>query len=126
VAGIWTGSDHEDLVAAGVTIPSDGDEHFRHRLRVAGHVDDGVQVDEVVVRAHRAVAGSPCMIATAAMDDVVGAPRRPNVPGTIDEHPNWRTPLPVLLDDLPAHALAEAVTAAMGVGRMPEPGPASG
>jgi 4-alpha-glucanotransferase len=32
----------------------------------------------------------------------VEAPDRPNVPGTIDQRPNWSLPLPVPLDDLAA------------------------
>jgi 4-alpha-glucanotransferase len=54
------------------------------------------------------------VVATAALDDLTGARHRPNVPGTIDQHPNWRIPLPVSVDDLGGHPLAEAVAAAMG------------
>ena len=30
----------------------------------------------------------------------VGATDRPNVPGTVDERPNWALPLPVAVEDL--------------------------
>jgi len=114
VAGVWSGTDLADLRAAGVTVADGGDEAFRHRLRVAGSCDDAAPVDHVIVAAHRAVASSPAVLATAALDDLTGAEHRPNVPGTIDEHPNWRLPLPVLLDDLDGHPLAEAVADTMG------------
>ncbi len=114
VAGVWTGADLADQRRAGVTVPHDGDEAFRHHLRVAAGVDDGASVDDVVRGAHRALATSPSMIVTAALDDLVGATRRPNVPGTIDEHPNWRLPLPVALDDLAGHPLAESIAADLG------------
>lgn len=119
VAGIWSGTDLDDLRSAGVSTPPDGDEMFRHRLRVAAAADDGADVELVAVEAHRAIAGSPSMIATAALDDLVGARHRPNVPGTIDEHPNWRIPLPVLVDDLDGHSLAESIAEAMGGSRRP-------
>jgi 4-alpha-glucanotransferase len=117
VAGIWTGHDLADLHAAGVTVPPDGDELFRHRLRVTASCDDGASLEHVIVEAHRAVAESPAVVATAALDDLVAAPRRPNVPGTIDEHPNWRLPLPVTVDDLTGHPLAERVAEVMGATR---------
>ena len=40
------------------------------------------------------VAKSPCALALAAVEDILALPEQPNVPGTIDEHPNWRRRLP--------------------------------
>jgi 4-alpha-glucanotransferase len=117
VAGVWTGVDLADQRAAGVTIPSDGDEAFRHRLRVAAHRPDDAAVDDVVVESYRRLAEAPCMVVTAALDDLLGAEHRPNVPGTIDEHPNWRIPLPVPLDDLAATPLADRIVEAIGSDR---------
>ncbi len=114
VAGVWSGVDLADLHAAGVTVPPDGDADFRHRLRVAASAPDETPVDDVLVAAYRAVASGPSVVATAALDDLTGARHRPNVPGTIDQHPNWRIPLPVAVEDLNGHPLAEAVAAAMG------------
>lgn len=42
------------------------------------------------------------MLVAATLEDAVEAQDRPNVPGTIDQRPNWSLPLPVLLDDLAA------------------------
>ena len=53
------------------------------------------------------------MVLTATLDDLTGAEHRPNLPGTIDEHPNWRIPLPVKLDDLDGFPRAEAIAAAL-------------
>jgi 4-alpha-glucanotransferase len=54
-----------------------------------------------------------------SLAEAVGERRPQNLPGTVNEYPNWRIPLadgagaPVLLEDLPAHdgvrAVAEAV-----------------
>jgi 4-alpha-glucanotransferase len=118
IAGVWSGVDLADQRAAGVTVPADGDEMFRHRLRVAGACDDDAAADDVAVAAHAALGAAPSMLVTAALDDLVGAQHRPNVPGTIDEHPNWRIPLPVPLDDLPSTPLADRIVAALSPGRL--------
>ena len=34
------------------------------------------------------------------MEDVLGVAPQANVPGTVDEHPNWRRKLPVTLEEL--------------------------
>ena len=122
VAGVWSGTDLADQRSAGVTLPQDGDEAFRHRLRVAGSCDDGAPVDHVAVAAHRAIGASPCALATASLDDLTGAEHRPNVPGTIDEHPNWRIPLPVPIDELPHLDRAEAIAGALAATREPAAG----
>jgi 4-alpha-glucanotransferase len=35
-----------------------------------------------------------------AMEDLLGVTNQPNIPGTIDEHPNWRQRLPVAVDKI--------------------------
>ncbi|CAN5892492.1 4-alpha-glucanotransferase [soil metagenome] len=122
VAGVWSGTDLADQRAAGVTVATAGDADMRHRLRVAASCDDTTTVEEVVVGAHRRLGQSPSQIVTAALDDLVRAEHRPNLPGTIDEHPNWRIPLPVAVDELDGHPLAEAVAEALAHGRRPDDG----
>ena len=36
----------------------------------------------------------------APLEDLLGLSEQPNLPGTIDEHPNWRRRLPVAARDL--------------------------
>jgi 4-alpha-glucanotransferase len=40
------------------------------------------------------VAGSACDLALIAIEDIVGLDEQPNLPGTTDQHPNWRRRLP--------------------------------
>jgi len=40
------------------------------------------------------VARTPCPLAVVAVEDVLGLVEQPNIPGTVDEHPNWRRRLP--------------------------------
>ena len=41
-----------------------------------------------------------CDLVVASLEDAVGQTHRPNLPGTVDEHPNWSLALPVLVEDL--------------------------
>ena len=47
---------------------------------------------------------TPSRLVAVALDDIVGAVEQPNIPGTTDEHPNWRRKLPVTLEELADHA----------------------
>lgn len=46
------------------------------------------------------LARTPSRILAIAIDDLIGLRDQPNIPGTVDEHPNWQRRLPVALDDL--------------------------
>jgi 4-alpha-glucanotransferase len=39
---------------------------------------------------------------TVALEDLLGVVDQPNIPGTVDEHPNWRRRLPLALDRIAA------------------------
>ena len=44
---------------------------------------------------HGLLARTPCRLLLASPYDVLGELRQPNLPGTVEEYPNWRIPLPV-------------------------------
>jgi 4-alpha-glucanotransferase len=48
----------------------------------------------VVDAAVRFTASTPCGLAILPLEDALGMTEQPNLPGTIDEHPNWRRRLP--------------------------------
>jgi 4-alpha-glucanotransferase len=35
-----------------------------------------------------------------ALEDLLGLQEQPNIPGTIDEHPNWRRRMPLCIDEI--------------------------
>jgi 4-alpha-glucanotransferase len=86
---------------------------------------------DLVVALHRLLATSASTLLLTSPQDAVGEPRQPNLPGTIDEYPNWRIPLPVSVDELLAHpvvvraleALREARPASRSDGSEKEPLP---
>jgi 4-alpha-glucanotransferase len=49
--------------------------------------------DELVLALHRYLGGTPSRYVVAAPGDAIGDLRQPNVPGTVDEYPNWRLPI---------------------------------
>jgi len=63
-------------------------------------------------RLHAHLAASPCRLLALQLEDAIGVTEQVNVPGTVDEHPNWRRRLPVALErlagdpGLAAHAAA--------------------
>lgn len=129
-AGLWSGRDAADRAAAGSAPDPDGDHLLRSRLAALAGVADqrsrapgapgvpGVPAEappstrDVVLGAHAALARSGSDLAVATLEDAVGVESRPNLPGTLDEHPNWRRALPVSLEGLGA-AGADEVAAVM-------------
>ena len=45
---------------------------------------------------------TPSRLVAIALDDIVGVREQINIPGTMDEHPNWRRKLPVAIEELRA------------------------
>ncbi len=62
---------------------------------------------------HALLARTRSRLALVSPYDVVGETRQPNLPGTVDEYPNWRLPLPVSLEELRDDARVRAVVSAM-------------
>ncbi len=50
--------------------------------------------------ATRFMARTPSRLLVISAEDVLGVRDQPNMPGTVDEHPNWRRKLPIDLEEL--------------------------
>ena len=123
IAGVWTGADLADRRRLGRAGDGSDEELFRSRIKQATGLSDDAPVDEVVVETHRALAGAPSLVVTATLDDAVATVDRPNLPGTIDEWPNWRLPLPRTLEQVVTDELPRRVAAALDTGvRLRSPG----
>ncbi|MGH3867645.1 MAG: 4-alpha-glucanotransferase [Pseudonocardiaceae bacterium] len=77
---------------------------------------DAEDEEEIVVAMHALLARTPCRLLLASPYDVVGEMRQPNLPGTVDEYPNWRLPLPVTLEQLQRDPRVERVVATLSAG----------
>ncbi len=51
------------------------------------------QLSDQIAAVHVLLTRSPSRVVLAALSDAVGDLRQPNLPGTVDEYPNWRLPI---------------------------------
>lgn len=127
VAGWWHGTDiaaraEHGRLGNGVTVEQARAERDAERPALwQSLVTEGVAQgaspscetpQPVVDAALRFVAHTACPLCLVPLEDLLGQEQQPNLPGTTDEHPNWRQRLPGLasnaLEQAPA---AERVTA---------------
>jgi 4-alpha-glucanotransferase len=111
IQGVWIGSDVGDQRKWSVPADDESAELLRDQLIAAGAPPDGDPA-EVALAIYRRLAEAPCLLTGVALDDAVGAERRPNLPGTT-ERPNWSYPLPVSVDDLPERPLVNGIAEVM-------------
>ncbi len=81
-------------------------------LRAEGLLSTDTEED-IVAAMHALLARTPCRLLLASPYDVVGEIRQPNLPGTVEEYPNWRLPLPVTLEELQLDPRVERLVAAL-------------
>lgn len=81
-------------------------------LRSEGFLDAESEPDEsaIVLAMHRFLAATASRLKLISPYDVIAEPRQPNLPGTVDEYPNWRLPLPLTLEELRADPRVAAIT----------------
>ncbi len=97
--------------------PGESDEDragARAALRSTLGLPDNAEADFSTVAAY--LARTPSRLLMLAMEDVLGILDQPNIPGTVQEHPNWRRRLPVALEEIVRHhrlaALADVMRTA--------------
>ena len=133
--GFWTGHDLEwrqrlDLYPSKEALDKDAWDRgvdrwrllqalSREGVRPASYpTDDGNQPysRELVEAVHRYLATTAGRIVMVQIEDALGEVEQPNLPGTIDQHPNWRRRLGLGVEDIArddgVRALAAAVAAA--------------
>jgi 4-alpha-glucanotransferase len=90
-------------------------------LRAEGLLSaEPAEEENIVVAMHELLARTPCRLLLASPYDVVGEIRQPNLPGTIDQYPNWRLPLPLTLEQLQRDPRVARMIAALRTSR-PDP-----
>jgi 4-alpha-glucanotransferase len=100
VAGWWSGADLE--LRRGLGTLGDNDEKERQRERASLWETFGAagvtqraappadETEPAVDAALAFTAAAPDQLLIVPLEDIVGLTDQPNLPGTIDEHPNWR------------------------------------
>ena len=69
----------------------------------------------MIERVHAGLGQAPSRILTATLDDALAVRERPNMPGTVDEWPNWSLALPEPLEAIEQAALPRAIARALAV-----------
>lgn len=113
VAGWWRGNDIHVRTELDLSATGEAEQRQSDRRRLwqaftaAGAAQGPVPPPDdpapAVDAALGFVAGSPAPLMLAPVEDLLGLADQPNLPGTIDEHPNWRRrfepPAGALFDD---------------------------
>jgi len=89
IAGIWTRSEPEHRL-----------HHLRQKLVDLTHLPDETPAVDVAIATYRYLAQGKPRIVLVQLEDALGVHERPNVPGTVDQFPNWRLALPVSVEDI--------------------------
>jgi 4-alpha-glucanotransferase len=123
VAGLVSGDDVAEQREHGTGTDEELDRGRTSLLEHLPGLPAGATPEDAVRHAYRLLARAPSALLSATLDDAVAERRRPNMPGTTDR-PNWSLPLPVTVEDLPAHPLLQevAATLAEGAARRPPAG----
>ncbi len=129
VAGWWLGRDLDWALRLGM-----GEADARRRAErvaerealwstavAAGAVDGPAPPPETpnpaVDAALALVAATPCPLAIFPTEDILADPEQPNLPGTIDTHPNWRRRMPARAEAVFQDPAVQARVATIKSGR---------
>jgi 4-alpha-glucanotransferase len=79
----------------------------------------GIPTDDPVVALHALLASAASRLVLTSLPDVLGERRQPNLPGTVDQYPNWRLRLPGTVAEFFADPHVRTVVAALRAARPP-------
>ena len=113
IAGLWTGSDLAAQEALGLRPNAEATAEIRDRLREMAALDDSAQSTDVVRATYELLAEAPSALVTATLEDAAATDKRPNMPATTYQWPNWCIPLPAPLETLIEAPLPRGIAAAL-------------
>jgi 4-alpha-glucanotransferase len=102
VAAWWRGRDIDVRAKCGWLRNAESERAVRRKDRATlwaafasvngdhGSLPDADEAPRVVDAAVKFIAATPSRLALLPLEDALGLEAQPNLPGTIDEHPNWR------------------------------------
>ncbi len=124
----WAGEDIALRRKLGLVGEEDSDAHAKDRARERRALLDAMRrtgalrgrlphqkemPPEVLVAAYRYLARTRAALVGVRLADMVGPKAPTNMPGTVDDYPNWRPRAPLELSDIASHPDFRAVTAMM-------------
>jgi 4-alpha-glucanotransferase len=120
----WLAAEHVRLRAELGLLDDSADEEYATAAADRDAVlallrETGISTDDLVVAIHTLLASAASRLVLTSLPDVLGVIRQPNLPGTLDEYPNWRIRLPVTVAEFFADPHVRAVVAALRAARPP-------
>ena len=128
--GFWYGADVEVwrgmgwLSDAGAKRRHGDRSHQRAGLRRDCNIAPTAGPDEIAGVIHGALTAAPAAMVAVQLDDVLGQIDAPNLPGTIDEHPNWRRRTGLAVENFETSPRLAEIGATMRAGNRQPPVPA--
>lgn len=113
IAGIWTGAAADHARSAGVTPNEEGLTYLKNKLAKLTGLPHDAAVADVVVAVHQALGRAPSRVLLATLDDALGVPEQPNMPGTTSSWPNWSLALPKPLEEIQDDPLPRQIAVAL-------------
>ncbi|MGH9216130.1 MAG: 4-alpha-glucanotransferase, partial [Acidimicrobiales bacterium] len=113
IAGVWSGDDAAEQRAVGIQPDEAALGRLRDKLVALSGLDVDAPVEDAIVAVHQRLSAAPCALVAATLEDTLALRRRPNLPGTTDERPNWSLGLPVALEQALDDALVARVVSAL-------------
>lgn len=111
IRGLLTGSDLDDQLDLDLHPNEDGTRAAVGRLLgwVGAHDGADLSDEEITVRLHALLSGSPAHLVAATLEDLALMSERPNMPGATTGWPSWCWSLPQPLEDVLASDVATRV-----------------
>jgi 4-alpha-glucanotransferase len=113
VAGLWSGRDLAAQARIGMPADEKGFRAIRSRLKRMAKLRENASLREVIRRTYKLLAEAPSMVLLGTLEDAQGVHERPNMPGTVNEWPNWSLALPKTLEEIEGDRLVREVGKAM-------------
>ena len=86
-------------------------------MNKAPQLEPALMNTELSVAVQKYVAHSPSHIQLIPLEDALECTEQVNIPGTIDQHPNWLQKLPVLVEDFDQKESVKEIVLAMNIAR---------
>ena len=113
VAGLWSGVDLAELRTLGIEPANAGlDEMRRHFSELTGLATDA-SAEQAIESAYRLLGQAPSAVLLATLEDALAIEQRPNLPGTVEQRPNWSLALPATIEEIASSRLPGAVADAL-------------
>jgi 4-alpha-glucanotransferase len=109
IAGLWSGSDLEEQKRLATDPNEEGTREIVEKVACLTQQPRDADASQVSVALHALLGEAPSVLVTATLEDALGVPDRPNIPGTTGTRPNWSLALPFPLEEIKEHPLANRI-----------------